>query len=164
MPTTLESVVTKYLRSGKPAQRTREEYSTTLRKWSRWNGAVAGFEGVTSLYVTRTLTRLTAVPEPNAKQHWQEGPASTHGLRFPTDARSRTKGRDIPLDRNVDMTVRHCARTKPSQNSACHPFDVAFRQIEVASVDSTAASNADFNLRAGDATSELTRNRLSAAV
>ena len=40
MPTTLESVVNKYLRSGDPAQRTREEYSTTLRKWSRWNGAV----------------------------------------------------------------------------------------------------------------------------
>ena len=40
MPTTLESVVTKYLRSGSPAQRTREEYATTLRKWSRWSGAV----------------------------------------------------------------------------------------------------------------------------
>ena len=40
MPTTLDSVVNKYLCSGNPAQRTREEYSTTLRKWSRWNGAV----------------------------------------------------------------------------------------------------------------------------
>ncbi len=40
MPTTLESVVTKYLRSGSPAQRTREEYNTTLRKWSRWSGTV----------------------------------------------------------------------------------------------------------------------------
>ena len=40
MPTTLESVITKYLRSGSPAQRTREEYNTTLRKWSRWSGAV----------------------------------------------------------------------------------------------------------------------------
>ena len=40
MPTTLESVVTKYLCSGTPAQRTREEYATTLRKWSRWGGAV----------------------------------------------------------------------------------------------------------------------------
>ena len=40
MPTTLESVVAKYLRSGSPAQRTREEYATTLRKWSRWGGAV----------------------------------------------------------------------------------------------------------------------------
>lgn len=46
MPTTLESVVAKYLRSGNPAQRTREEYSTTwpllevrprclLQLWSR---------------------------------------------------------------------------------------------------------------------------------
>ena len=40
MPTTLESVVAKYLRSGSPAQRTREEYATTLRKWSRWSGTV----------------------------------------------------------------------------------------------------------------------------
>ena len=40
MPTTLESVVAKYLRSGNPAQRTREEYSTTLRKWARWGGGV----------------------------------------------------------------------------------------------------------------------------
>ena len=40
MPTNLESVVSKYLRSGNPAQRTREEYSTTLRKWTRWGGAV----------------------------------------------------------------------------------------------------------------------------
>ena len=40
MPTTLESVVAKYLRSGNPAQRTREEYATTVRKWSRWGGAV----------------------------------------------------------------------------------------------------------------------------
>jgi hypothetical protein len=40
MPTTLETVVAKYLRSGNPAQRTREEYSTTLRKWARWGSAV----------------------------------------------------------------------------------------------------------------------------
>ena len=40
MPATLESVVTKYLCSGTPAQRTREEYATTLRKWSRWGGGV----------------------------------------------------------------------------------------------------------------------------
>lgn len=40
MPTTLESVVANYLRSGNLAQRTREEYSTTPRKWSRWSGAV----------------------------------------------------------------------------------------------------------------------------
>ncbi len=38
MPTTLETAVAKYLRSGNPAQRTREEYSTTLRKWARWGG------------------------------------------------------------------------------------------------------------------------------
>ncbi len=37
---TLESVVVNYLRSGSPAQRTREEYATTLRKWSRWGGGV----------------------------------------------------------------------------------------------------------------------------
>ena len=37
---TLESVVASYLRSGSPAQRTREEYATTLRKWSRWGGGV----------------------------------------------------------------------------------------------------------------------------
>lgn len=40
MPTTLESVVKKYLRSGSPPQRTREEYATILRRWSRWGGAV----------------------------------------------------------------------------------------------------------------------------
>ena len=40
MPTTLETAVDKYLRSGNPAQRTREEYSTTIRKWARWGGGV----------------------------------------------------------------------------------------------------------------------------
>ena len=40
MSTTLETVVAKYLRSGNPAQRTREEYCTTLRKWARWGGGV----------------------------------------------------------------------------------------------------------------------------
>ena len=40
MPTTLEAVAAKYLRSGNPAQRTREEYSTTLRKWNRWGRGV----------------------------------------------------------------------------------------------------------------------------
>ena len=40
MPTTLETAVAEYLRSGNPAQRTREEYSTTLRKWARWGGGV----------------------------------------------------------------------------------------------------------------------------
>ena len=41
MSTTLETVVAKYLRSGHPAQRTREEYITTLRKWKRWGGGAA---------------------------------------------------------------------------------------------------------------------------
>ena len=40
MPTTLETAVAQYLRSGNPAQRTREEYSTTLRKWERWGGGL----------------------------------------------------------------------------------------------------------------------------
>ena len=40
MPTTLETAVAKYLRSGNPAQRPREEYCTTLRKWARWGGGV----------------------------------------------------------------------------------------------------------------------------
>lgn len=41
MPTTLKTVVAKYLRSGNPAQRTREEYATTLRKWDRWGRQVS---------------------------------------------------------------------------------------------------------------------------
>ena len=40
MPMILETAVAKYLRSGNPAQRTREEYSTTLRKWARWGGGL----------------------------------------------------------------------------------------------------------------------------
>ena len=40
MSSTIESVVEKYLRSGDPAQRTREEYATTLRKWARWGSGV----------------------------------------------------------------------------------------------------------------------------
>ena len=40
MPMTLETAVAKYLHSGNPAQRTREEYSTTLRKWARWDGGL----------------------------------------------------------------------------------------------------------------------------
>ncbi len=40
MPTTLEPIVTKYLCSNSPAQRTEEEYATTIRKWSRWNRAI----------------------------------------------------------------------------------------------------------------------------
>ena len=38
MPTTLENAIAMYLRSSNPARRTREEYSTTLRKWARWGG------------------------------------------------------------------------------------------------------------------------------
>ena len=41
MSMTLETVVARYLRSGHPAQRTREEYVTTLRKWQRWGGGTA---------------------------------------------------------------------------------------------------------------------------
>jgi integrase family protein with SAM-like domain len=41
MPITLETVVAKYLRPGNPAQRTREEYSTTLKKWKRWGDGVS---------------------------------------------------------------------------------------------------------------------------
>ncbi len=40
MPMTLETVIAQYLRSGNPAQITREEYSTTLRKWARWGGGL----------------------------------------------------------------------------------------------------------------------------
>ncbi len=40
VPATLETAISKYLRSGNPAARTREEYSTTLRKWEEWNGGV----------------------------------------------------------------------------------------------------------------------------
>jgi hypothetical protein len=36
MRTTLKTTVANYLRSGDPAQRTREEHSTTFRKWERW--------------------------------------------------------------------------------------------------------------------------------
>lgn len=41
MPTSLESAVATYLRCGNPAQRTREDYSTTLRKWERWGECVS---------------------------------------------------------------------------------------------------------------------------
>ncbi len=40
MPTTLRTVVLKYLRAGRPARGTRDEYRTTLKKWKRWGGAV----------------------------------------------------------------------------------------------------------------------------
>ena len=38
MSVSLESAVRKYLRSGNPALRTRQEYFTTLGKWKRWGG------------------------------------------------------------------------------------------------------------------------------
>ena len=40
MPTTLKTAVQKYLRSGNPAQGTRDEYGTTLKKWREWGGGV----------------------------------------------------------------------------------------------------------------------------
>ena len=40
MSTTLKSVVAKYLRAGRPAHGTRDEYHTTLSKWKRWGGEV----------------------------------------------------------------------------------------------------------------------------
>lgn len=38
MPTTLKTAVENYLRSVDPAQGTRAEYYTTLRKWKQWGG------------------------------------------------------------------------------------------------------------------------------
>lgn len=40
MPTTFRTAATNYLRSGNPAQGTRAEYLTTVRKWSQWGGGV----------------------------------------------------------------------------------------------------------------------------
>ena len=40
MPTTLNSVVKKYLQSRDPAQGTRNEYKTTVNKWQSWNGQI----------------------------------------------------------------------------------------------------------------------------
>ena len=40
MATTLKTVVAKYLRAGRPAHGTRNEYHTTLRKWKQWGGGV----------------------------------------------------------------------------------------------------------------------------
>lgn len=40
MPTTLNTAVLKYLRSGSPARTTRAEYQTTLTKWTEWGGGV----------------------------------------------------------------------------------------------------------------------------
>lgn len=41
MPTTFESDEKKYLHCSSPAQRTREEFATTLRNCSRWGGTVS---------------------------------------------------------------------------------------------------------------------------
>ena len=38
MPTTLQTIVSNYLRTGMAALGTRAEYQTTLRKWSEWGG------------------------------------------------------------------------------------------------------------------------------
>ena len=40
MSTTLNALVAKYLRSGRPAPGTRKEYRTTLRKWASGGGGV----------------------------------------------------------------------------------------------------------------------------
>ncbi len=40
MPTTLRTVVLKYLHAGRPARGTRDEYCTTLKKWKRWGDGV----------------------------------------------------------------------------------------------------------------------------
>ncbi len=40
MPTTLKTAITKYLRAGNPARGTRDEYYTTLKKWTEWGGGV----------------------------------------------------------------------------------------------------------------------------
>ena len=40
MPVTLETAVAKYLDAGNPAQGTRDEYHTTLKKWQQWGGGV----------------------------------------------------------------------------------------------------------------------------
>lgn len=41
MPITLKTAIERYLRSGKPAQRTRNEYATTLRRWKVWGQGVS---------------------------------------------------------------------------------------------------------------------------
>src|SRR5688572_11621135 len=40
MPTTFKTAIERYLCSGKPAQGTRNEYATTLRKWRKWGHGV----------------------------------------------------------------------------------------------------------------------------
>jgi hypothetical protein len=45
MPTTLKSAVEGYLRSKSLSRGTRNEYSSTLRKWERWGGVVPDPQG-----------------------------------------------------------------------------------------------------------------------
>ena len=40
MPTTLKATVTKFLHDRNPARGTRDEYFTTLKKWTQWGGGV----------------------------------------------------------------------------------------------------------------------------
>ena len=40
MPMTLETAVAKYLDASNPAQGTRDEYNTTLKKWQQWGRGV----------------------------------------------------------------------------------------------------------------------------
>lgn len=40
MPTTFETAVEMYLRAGKPARGTQDEYHTTITKWGEWGGGV----------------------------------------------------------------------------------------------------------------------------
>jgi integrase len=40
MSTSLKTAVARYLRSGRPARGTRNEYQTTLQKWKEWGGGV----------------------------------------------------------------------------------------------------------------------------
>jgi len=56
------------------------------------------------------------------------------------------------------------ARTQPSQSSVCHQFEVVLGTLKAASVDSTAASNADWQQLAGDASSARSNRTETAAV
>ena len=40
MPTNLRTAIRSYLRAGNPANGTRKEYLSTLRKWDEWGGGV----------------------------------------------------------------------------------------------------------------------------
>ena len=77
MPTTLETVIQKYLRSGNPAQRTREEFATTPRKWKRWGGGVPIEE------ISRKEIRefLDWVHEDAFKQHRTNPGRTAHKVR-----------------------------------------------------------------------------------